>query len=87
LKACLEPLIYRLRKPYFESKTESEACASGQEPSAVRTGQFFLSEKYSGNFCRAVRTGKSFLPVGGRPDASSGRPDSQLTTFFVSFPM
>jgi len=35
---------------------------------------------------RAVRTGKSFRPDGFRPDASSGRPDSQLTAFFLSFP-
>jgi hypothetical protein len=30
--------------------------------------------------------GESFRPEGVRPDASSGRPDGQLTVFFVSFP-
>jgi hypothetical protein len=38
LKACLEPLIYRLRKPKIESKTDSGASASGQV-------KFFLSGK------------------------------------------
>jgi hypothetical protein len=45
LKACLKPLIYRIWKPKIESKTESEARASGQEPWAVRTGQVFLVQK------------------------------------------
>jgi len=45
LKAYLEPLIYRLRKPKIESKMDSEARASGREPWAVRTGQVFLVRK------------------------------------------
>jgi hypothetical protein len=40
-----------------------------------------------GIFWRAVRTGKSFHPEGGLPDASRVRPDSQITSFFLSFPM
>jgi len=46
-----------------------------------------LSEKYSGIFCKAVRMGKSFGPDGGYLYASRVRPDTQVTTFFLSFPM
>jgi len=45
LKACLKPLIYRLRKPKIESKTDYVARASGREPWAIRTGQGFLVRK------------------------------------------
>jgi hypothetical protein len=74
---CFEsmPKIYRLRKPYFESKTKSEARASGREPWAFRTGQVLLVRIVFWNFLQ------------GRPDASRIRPDTQITEFFLSFPM
>jgi hypothetical protein len=46
---------------------------------------FSCSESNSEIFCRAVRTGNSFHPDGGRPNASGDLPDSQLTSLFVSF--
>jgi hypothetical protein len=41
----LKPLIYRLWKPKIESKTKSEARASGQEPGLSGRAKFFLSGK------------------------------------------
>jgi hypothetical protein len=60
LKACLEPLIYMLRKPYFELKMESEARASGREPWAVRMGQVLHVRKVFWNFLQGRLDGKIF---------------------------
>jgi hypothetical protein len=46
---------------------------------------FSCPESNSGIFCRSVRTGKSFRLDGFPLDSYIGRPDSQLTAFFVSF--
>jgi len=45
LKACLKPLIYRLRKPKIDSKTDSETRTSGRELRPSGRAKFFLSGK------------------------------------------
>jgi len=82
LKACLEPLIYRLRKPYFESKTESEARASGWEPWAVRTGKSFRPDASSGQSNIWVK--RYDQNTGGSPDGLTERPDGKLQPPFKS---